>query len=307
MLVTHLHGDHVYGLPGLLSTLQLTPGRTRAADGSGAGILVVGPRGLRALLAHADALFAPPEGGEDGPVRVIELEPGVPATGTLFGGTSWCAVPVPHAPDVAAHAFVVREAPRPPRLDAARALALGARGAQLGALQRGCDVTLPDGRTVRAADVLHPRAPPRCIVVTGDHAPLLSCDGASDAAVRTAAAEALAEAAQSCAVLVDECTFPDGVGTGAGGHPAGEPFHSTPCDAAALALRVGAHTLALTHFSQRIVSTARTPDDCTPATLVAQTRQHLTVLAPDARVNVIAAEDYMELVVPELEEPSAKQ
>ncbi len=43
VLVSHLHGDHVFGLPGLLSSLGLA--------GAGAGpVHVFGPRGLRGLL-----------------------------------------------------------------------------------------------------------------------------------------------------------------------------------------------------------------------------------------------------------------
>ena len=38
MLITHLHGDHVYGIPGLLATLSMN-GRKRPVD-------LVGPDGL---------------------------------------------------------------------------------------------------------------------------------------------------------------------------------------------------------------------------------------------------------------------
>lgn len=299
VLVTHLHGDHAYGLPGLLSTLQLTPGRACAADGTGPGLLVVGPRGLRALLARSVNFPLVPEDEDDNPVpapaatsspsptpvRVVELAPGVAAAGALFGGATWHAVPVTHTPDVAAHAFVVREAARPPRLDAARAMSLGARGAQLGALQRGRDVGLADGRTVRAADVLRPRAPPRCVAVMGDHGAVSAREGA-----------ALAAAARPCALLVDECTFPDALGD-----VAAAGAHTTPRGAAGLAVRLGARTLALTHLSQRVVRVPRKPGDCTPETLAAQARAHLAEDA--ARVHVVVAEDFMEVVVPEVEDP----
>ena len=61
VLVSHLHGDHVFGLPGLLSSLGL------AGAGAGAGpVHVFGPQGLRGLLrtvfrcAPAPTLPSPP-------------------------------------------------------------------------------------------------------------------------------------------------------------------------------------------------------------------------------------------------------
>src|SRR5947209_9887154 len=63
VLITHLHGDHFNGLPGLLGTLGLE-GRERP-------LLVAGPRGIRELL---DTLARHHSLGVPFPVALVELE-----------------------------------------------------------------------------------------------------------------------------------------------------------------------------------------------------------------------------------------
>lgn len=46
VLVSHLHGDHVFGLPGLLSSLGLAD----TASASAGPVHIFGPQGLRGLL-----------------------------------------------------------------------------------------------------------------------------------------------------------------------------------------------------------------------------------------------------------------
>ena len=51
ILLTHYHGDHIFGLPGLLQTM--------GALGRQAPVVVAGPPGLRSLLALVTALTGP--------------------------------------------------------------------------------------------------------------------------------------------------------------------------------------------------------------------------------------------------------
>jgi len=86
IFLTHLHGDHVYGLPGLLATLSMN-GRTRPLD-------LIGPEGTREYLeavlrtTQHNPLFeirisAPPYRGDGYRVEAAPLEHTLPCFGYL--------------------------------------------------------------------------------------------------------------------------------------------------------------------------------------------------------------------------------
>ena len=138
VFLTHLHADHVLGLPGMLKTFALR--------GRDVPIAVHGPRGTKALL---DAL-AVVIGRLTYELRVVELSPG-----DAVERDGYRLVPFPVRHGGTALGYALREDGRPGRFDVAAADELGVPdGPARGALQRGEDVTLPDGRTVRPADVL---------------------------------------------------------------------------------------------------------------------------------------------------------
>jgi ribonuclease Z len=91
-------------------------------------------------------------------------------------------------------------------------------------------VTLPDGRTVRPADVLGPARRGRSEVLTGDTSPTAS----------------VVEAAAGADVLVHEATF-----LAEERARAQETEHSTAGEAALVAREAGVALLALTHVSSR--------------------------------------------------------
>src|SRR6185503_7079201 len=127
--------------------------------------------------------------------------------------------------------YALREDDRPGRFDVATADALGVPdGPSRGALQRGEEVTLDDGRVVRPDVVLGPSRRGRSIVITGDTAPTRS----------------VVEAAAGADVLVHEATF-----LTEEQDRARETDHSTTEDAAGVARDAGVHLLALTHISAR--------------------------------------------------------
>ena len=120
IFITHLHGDHVYGLPGLLATMSLN-GRT-------APLAIVGPDGVREYLdgvlatTHHHPTFpiavqAPPYRGDGFTVSHAPLEHSIPDFG-------YCVV----------------EDDRPGRFDPERAMALGIPpGPEWRALQQASD------------------------------------------------------------------------------------------------------------------------------------------------------------------------
>jgi ribonuclease Z len=219
VLVTHLHGDHYLGLPGLLKSYGLR-GRERP-------LLLVGPRGLAALLG----VLRPVVGRVPFRLEVLETAEGVV---WADAGARIEAVPTRHSVPSVAYALI--EDARPGTFDVAAARALGVpEGPLFGTLQRGGEVRLPGGAVVRPEQVLGTPRAGRRIVITGDTQP---CDG-----VRAAA--------QAASVLVHEATFLDEDSA-----RARETQHSTAGEAARLAREAGVALLALTHLSSRVAPSA---------------------------------------------------
>jgi ribonuclease Z len=214
IFVTHFHADHILGLPGLFKTFSLR-GRERPLE-------VHGPRGLVDLLGSLKRVV----GKLSYEVRVVEVEPGDVLE---RDGYRLAAFAVAHG--VPAVGWSLIEATRPGRFDVEAADALGVpSGPARGALQRGESVTLPDGRTVSADQVLGPPRPGRKIAITGDTAP----------------SETIVEAAWGADVLVTEATFSEEER-----ERAEETMHQTAAQAAGIAQRANVGLLALTHLSNR--------------------------------------------------------
>jgi ribonuclease Z len=214
VFVTHFHADHILGLPGMFKTFALR--------GRELPLAVYGPRGLVDLLGSLKRVV----GRLSYEVKVVELEPG---DVLQRDGYRLATFDVAHG--VAALGWSLIESNRPGRFDVEGADALGVpNGPERGALQRGEQVTLTDGRTVMPADVLGPPRPGRKLVITGDTAPT----------------EGIVEAAWGAEVLVTEATFSDEERG-----RAEETKHQTATQAAEVAQRAGVGLLALTHLSNR--------------------------------------------------------
>jgi ribonuclease Z len=215
VFVTHLHGDHLYGLPGLLTTLSMLGVETP--------VDVHGPPGLKRFV---DAALGVSQSWCTFELRVHELAPeGELADGDLT--VRW--LPLVHG--VPCFGFRVAERERTGRFDVERATALGVpAGPAFGRLKDGGEVTLPDGRVVRGAELTGPAVPGRVVTVLGDTRP---CDAG-------------VELARGADLLVHEATFGE-----SRRQMATERGHSTAAEAAGVAARAGARRLVLTHFSAR--------------------------------------------------------
>lgn len=216
VVITHLHGDHYYGLPGLLETLEFNE-RERALT------IHVPARRTRRLQRFVEVTI-----GETAfPLYINGLEPGDRAIAA--DDYELRAVDADH--DTEAIAVVLDEHDRPGRFDKPRALELGVpEGPAFGRLQRGEAVELEDGTVVEPADVLGPPRPGRRVLYTGDTRP-------------TAAIEAAADGAD---LLIHEATFGDDRR-----ERAAETGHSTARQAGRVAAAAGAKRLALVHTSSR--------------------------------------------------------
>ena len=215
VFITHLHGDHVYGLPALLYSMSIL--------GREAPVYVYGPRGIRGYLE------ASLEAGGSGlafPLRVEEVGPGL----VLDAGDYRVeAVEVDHS--VPGLAYSIRERDRPGKFDVRRAEELGIPlGPLRKELQMGRAVRLGDGRVVAPEEVLGPPVRGLHLVYTGDTRP----------------SEKVVRLASGCDILIHDSTFTSDL---AG--EAAEAGHSTAAEAAEVARRARARALILYHFSPR--------------------------------------------------------
>ena len=214
VFVTHFHADHVLGLPGMFKTFSLR--------GRELPLRVYGPRGLVDLLASLKRVV----GKLTYELQLVEVDPGDVLE---RDGYRLAAFGVAHG--VSALGWSLVESTRPGRFDVGGADALGVpNGPERGALQRGEQVMLADGRAVRPEEVLGPPRPGRKVVITGDTGP----------------SDEIVEAAWGADVLITEATFADEERG-----RAQETNHQTAAQAAEVAQRANVGLLALTHLSNR--------------------------------------------------------
>ncbi|MCI0694002.1 ribonuclease Z [candidate division KSB1 bacterium] len=219
IFITHLHGDHLFGLPGLLTSLH-TAGCHQQVE-------LFGPVGIGEYIRFHQQLCQFALGYT---LQIHEISASTPAV--LWRSDEYHVEwqPLEHGIFTAGFAFV--EADRPGRFDVSRAEQLGVpNGPERGRLQRGESIVLPNGRRVHPEEVLGPPRPGVRIAYCLDTVP---CVGV----------EKLADHAD---LLIADSTF-----SAADTEHAHESGHSTAVDAAELARKSGARQLLLTHFSGRL-------------------------------------------------------
>lgn len=216
IMITHVHGDHCYGLPGLMATAA-TYGRTEP-------LTIVGPAALKAYL---DAVCLHTELILPYPVRFHAVER--LAEPLILADFALTRIPLSHR--VSSFGYQFREINRRTKLNIER-LERDAipRGPLWGRLQQGEDLVLDDGRELHAADYQLPAAF-RKIVVGGDNdTPALLHDYVADANL-----------------LVHEATYTEEVSRQVGPGPQ----HTSVRQIAEFAEQMKLPNLILTHFSQR--------------------------------------------------------
>ncbi len=215
IFVTHMHGDHILGLPGLLQTMSLMD-RTKKLE-------IYGPPGIKAFV---EAINQTVRFSLTFPVQVYEVEAGLVYEEKEY---KVYAAQTDHIDHSLAYALV--EKPRPGRFNIEKARELGIpEGPLWSKLQSGLSVRLPSGRIAKPEMVLGSSRPGRKIVYSGD----------------TAQSENVVELAEDSDLLIHESTFDDELK-----ERALEDGHSTPSVAAETAKKARVKQLVLTHISAR--------------------------------------------------------
>ncbi|MCT0218149.1 ribonuclease Z [Synechococcus sp. CS-1329] len=247
IFITHMHGDHVFGLPGLLASLGLA--------GACSGVDLYGPDPLRDYLEGVLRTSSTRIGY---PLRTHRVHRAAHAGTVLLDDDDLLVRCTPLTHRIPAYAYRVEQKPRAGRFDIEKARELGIPAGPIYAeLKAGREVCLDDGRIIRGASLCGPDRPGASVVYCTD----------------TVFSEAAVELARGADLLIHESTFAHSES-----EMAFQRQHSTSTMAAQTAALAGVKQLVLTHLSPRYVAgNTVTPDDLVnearaifPNTLVAK-------------------------------------
>ena len=213
VFITHFHGDHILGLPGLLQSMSL--------NGRESKLTVYGPRGLNKLK---DAVYSLGYCAIEYPVEFIEID-----TGIIEETDEYVirAQSVRH--NVPSLAYSIEEKKKP-RFLREKAIELGVPvGPAFGKLHNGEEIEI-DGRIIKPEQVLGPPRKGIKITYSGDTRPC----------------EEMIMFAKDSTLLIHESTFIQKEAQNAE-----EYGHSTSKDAAFVARESNSKKLIITHISTR--------------------------------------------------------
>ncbi len=221
ILISHLHGDHYFGLFGFLQTLALS-GRSR-------DLLVIGPEGIAEII---DAILkrsgVSSEAHSERGYRLLIKELKSEVEVLDFSKYRIKAVRVEHS--ITSYAFAIEERELPGTFHPEKARALGIPIRYWKVLQSGQSVVLPDGRVIHPHDVCDEPRRGLKLVYSGDTRPC----------------EELINLAKGADILIHESTFMD-----KDKDKAIESMHSTAREAAWVAKEAEVRSLILFHISPR--------------------------------------------------------
>lgn len=215
IFITHLHGDHIYGLPGLLAS--------RSFQGGESEVTVYGPKGLKEYITISLSVS---QTYLKYPLKIVEI-----AEGVIFEDEQFIVEARLLDHGIPSYGYRIVEKDRPGTLLADKLVEAGVQpGPIFRKIKGGETVTLEDGTVIVPSDFLGPAQKGRIITILGD----------------TRYCENAISLARDADLLIHEATFSKGEEK-----LAFDYFHSTTHQAAEVANLAGSKQLCLTHISSR--------------------------------------------------------
>ncbi|MGX6971251.1 ribonuclease Z [Vagococcus bubulae] len=216
IFVTHLHGDHILGLPGLISS--------RSFQGGSEQLEIYGPKGIKEYI---ELTLRISDTHLKYPIKFIEIDkPGLIFDDKTF--SVYCDY-LDHRIECFGYRVVEKDYPGELNVQKLREEQI-MPGPIYKKIKDGEMVTLPDGRVINGKDYLGPNIKGRVVTILGDTRTHPNC-------------YTLAEQADC---LVHESTF-----SASEGKLARNYYHSTSLQAATVAKKARVKQLYLTHISAR--------------------------------------------------------
>lgn len=216
IFISHLHGDHLFGIFGLLSTMALM-GRTGKLD-------IFAPRAFRPVLEFFLSRF-----GEGFNYEIVHhpLSMTAPETVLELRNVTASAFPLNHKIDCFGFLFREKEPELNVRKSKIEEFGLGI--AEIASAKRGEDIVRGD-MTIPNAELTYVPYVPRSYAYCSDTAPFPE----------------LAQWVRGVDLLYHEATYPDEMASKAAAR-----FHSTARDAARCAQEAGVGRLLIGHYSSK--------------------------------------------------------
>ena len=223
IFITHLHGDHIFGLPGFLSS------RSFQSSDEQTDIDIYGPVGIRSFV-----LASLKVSGTRLPYRIHFHEFDVDTVGQVLETDKFTVFAEKLDHTIPCVGYRVIQKDLEGTLDAEALRAAGVPfGPLFGKIKNGQNVTLEDGTEIIASDYISPPRPGKVVTILGD----------------TRKCYASVRLAVNADVLVHEATYGKGDEKIARKHG-----HSTNMEAAQVAKDAGVKQLLLNHISPRFLS-----------------------------------------------------